>query len=102
MRISQQALNFVAARLVSGQYDVVVVGVVESMSRLSRGSAQATGNPSGTGMPNSISDLPNQGIGAEMIADKWALSRQKLNEFALPSHNRAAFATNAQQRRHDP
>lgn len=93
---SQQAIHFAAAGLIAGQYDVVVAGGVESMSRIPMGSAQATGNPFG---PRYVAryglEAPNQGIGAEMIAEKWALTRQQLDEFALASHERAATATDA-------
>ena len=93
---SQQAVHFAAAGLISGQYDVAVAGGVESMSRIPMGSAQATGNPFGPRYTERYGpEAPNQGIGAEMIADKWALSRHQLDEFAISSHERAAAATDA-------
>jgi acetyl-CoA acyltransferase len=91
---SQQAVHFAAAGLIAGHYDVVVAGGVESMSRIPMGSAQASGNPLGTRYAARYGPaFPNQGIGAEMIADKWVLSRQRLDEYALMSHQRAAVAT---------
>ncbi|AKE01119.1 acetyl-CoA acetyltransferase (plasmid) [Rhodococcus erythropolis] len=93
---SQQAVHFAAAGLISGQYDVVVAGGVESMSRIPMGSAQTNGSPLGRRYRERYGDeFPNQGIGAEMIADKWAISRTQLDEFALASHERAARATAA-------
>ncbi|MFD6059499.1 acetyl-CoA C-acyltransferase [Rhodococcus wratislaviensis] len=93
---SQQAVHFAAAGLIAGQYDVVVAGGVESMSRIPMGSAQATGSPFGPRYVERYgSEYPNQGLGAEMIAEKWALSRRRLDEFALTSHERAAAATDA-------
>jgi acetyl-CoA acyltransferase len=90
---SQQAVHFAAAGLISGQYDVVVAGGVESMSRVPMGSAAATGNPLGERYIQRYGlDFPNQGIGAETIAENWGLSRQQLDEFALLSHERAAAA----------
>ncbi|MFD5258303.1 thiolase family protein [Streptomyces bobili] len=90
---SQQALHFGAAGLVAGHYDTVVVGGVESMSRIPMGSAAATGNPLGRRYVERYGvDFPNQGIGAEMIAEQWNLSRRQLDEFALMSHERAAAA----------
>ncbi|MGW6035105.1 thiolase family protein [Gordonia terrae] len=90
---SQQAIHFAAAGLAAGHYDVVVAGGVESMSRIPMGSAQATGNPFGPAYQKRYgADAPNQGAGAEMIADQWSLSRQQLDEFALESHERAANA----------
>src|SRR6185312_7387993 len=81
--------------LVAGQYDVVVAGGVESMSRVPMGS---TITPDG-GRPYSQAYLdrydgvfPNQGVGAEMIAERWELSRQQLDEFSVASHEKAAAA----------
>jgi acetyl-CoA acyltransferase len=91
---SQQAVHFAAAGLFSGQYDVVVADGVESMSRVPMFSAVGTGNPIGKRYIDRYGpEFPNQGIGAEMIAEKWGLSRQQLDEFALLSHERAAAAT---------
>ncbi|MFF4507061.1 thiolase family protein [Streptomyces sp. NPDC001401] len=93
---SQQAVHFGAAGLISGYYNVVVVGGVESMSRIPMGSAAATGNPLGERYVKRYGpEFPNQGIGAEMIADAWGLSRTQLDEFALTSHERAATASDA-------
>jgi acetyl-CoA acyltransferase len=92
---SQQSVHFAAAGLVSGQYDVVVAGGVESMSRVPMGSSiGASGaNPSGSGLHTVFHDVPpNQGIGAEMIAERWGLSRTQLDEFSLASHAKAAAA----------
>jgi acetyl-CoA acyltransferase len=92
---SQQSVHFAAAGLVSGQYDVVVAGGVESMSRVPMGSSMGTGgaNPSGSGLTTVFKGVPpNQGIGAEMIAERWGLSRSELDEFSLASHEKAAAA----------
>lgn len=93
---SQQAVSFGAAGLVAGQYDAVVVGGVESMSRVPMGSPQASGNPFGARYQQRYGpESPDQGIGAEVIADQWKLSRTQLDEFALESHERAARATDS-------
>ena len=92
---SQQSVHFAAAGLVSGQYDVVVAGGVESMSRVPMGSSRGTGgaNPSGSGLETVFKGVPpNQGIGAEMVAERWGLSRTQLDEFSLASHEKAAAA----------
>jgi acetyl-CoA acyltransferase len=91
---SQQSVHFAAAGLVSGQYDVVVAGGVESMSRVPMGSSRgATANPSGSGLETLFKGVPpNQGIGAEMIAERWGLSRTQLDEYSLASHQKAAAA----------
>jgi acetyl-CoA acyltransferase len=93
---SQQAVVFAAATVLSGQADVVVAGGVESMSRVAMGSSVGDGS-AGFPMPESFLSRyggvrPNQGIGAEMIAERWGLSRTQLDEFSLSSHEKAAKA----------
>ncbi|BCF86363.1 acetyl-CoA acyltransferase (plasmid) [Rhodococcus qingshengii] len=93
---SQQAVHFTAAGLISGQYDIAVAGGVESMSRIPMGSAQMSSSPFGARYVQRYGpEAPDQGIGAEMIAEQWGLSRQRLDEFALVSHERASLATDA-------
>ena len=94
---SQQAVSFAAASVVAGHYDIVVAGGVESMSRIPIGSSTAAGNsPLGELYSQRFgSEFPNQGIGAEQIADDWGLSRTQLDEFALSSHAKAAAAIDA-------
>jgi acetyl-CoA acyltransferase len=92
---SQQSVHFAAAGLVSGQYDVVVAGGVESMSRVPMGSSLGTSgaNPGGSALQNRYHGVyPDQGTGAEMIAERWGLSRTQLDEFSLSSHAKAAAA----------
>jgi len=92
---SQQAVHFAAAGVLSGQYDVAVAGGVEMMSRTPMGST-FTASPLGAGyVARYGSDFPNQGIGAEDIADAWGFSRTQLDEYALRSHERAADAQDA-------
>jgi acetyl-CoA acyltransferase len=90
---SQQAVHFAAAGIVSGQYDVAVAGGVEVMSRTPMGSS-FTASPLGADyIARYGADFPNQGIGAEDIADTWGFSREQLDEYALRSHERAQAAT---------
>jgi acetyl-CoA acyltransferase len=89
---SQQAVHFAAAGLVAGHYDVVVAGGIESMSRVPMGSSRNGQDPMGPLFTERYGVSPNQGIGAEMIAQRWGLSRTQLDEFALRSHERAATA----------
>jgi acetyl-CoA acyltransferase len=90
---SQQAVHFAAAGLVAGQYEVVVAGGVESMSRVPMMSAAAAGNPLGPRYTARYGEgFPSQGIGAELIAERWRLSRTRLDEFSLASHQKAAAA----------
>jgi acetyl-CoA acyltransferase len=88
---SQQAVSFAAASVVAGHYDMVVAGGVESMSRVPMGTSTAGKWPFGEGFRARYGD-PNQGNGAEMIAERWGFSRAQLDEFSLASHARAAAA----------
>jgi acetyl-CoA acyltransferase len=92
---SQQAVHFAAAGLVAGHYDLVVAGGVESMSRVPMFSNMVGGD--GPFPPKMLERydgrLVPQGLSAEMIADRWKLSREQLDEIALASHERAAAAT---------
>ncbi|ORA81305.1 acetyl-CoA acetyltransferase [Mycolicibacter kumamotonensis] len=90
---SQQSVHFAAAGVVAGHYDVVVAGGVESMSRTPMGSSLANGgHPYPEAFRSRYTQTPNQGIGAEMMAEKWGLDRTALDEFALASHEKAAAA----------
>jgi len=90
---SQQAVDFAAHAVLSGQYDVVVAGGVESMSRVPLGAARQTGFPYGPRVLARYDDFSfNQGISAELIAGQWHLSRTQLDEFASRSHELAAAA----------
>jgi acetyl-CoA acyltransferase len=89
---SQQAVHFAAAGVIAGHYDLAVAGGVESMSRVPMGSTM-TGNPLGRRYIERYGEtFPNQGIGAEMIAREWNLSRQELDAYSLQSHEKAATA----------
>ncbi|MGA2294396.1 MAG: thiolase family protein [Acidimicrobiales bacterium] len=95
---SQQALHFAAQGVMAGAYDVVVAAGVESMTRVPMGSSigQGTGFPFGPRVMERYEPrggLRNQGLGAEMIADQWGITREQLDEFSAESHRRAAQAT---------
>jgi len=94
---SQQAVHFAAAGLVAGHYDVAIAGGTEVMSRVPMFSNAQGGD--GPFPPRMLARYDNglvpQGISAEMIAEKWGLSRQQLDEIAVESHERAAAATDA-------
>src|ERR671917_2060321 len=94
---SQQAVHFAAAGLVAGHYDVVVAGGVESMSRVPLNSSVGDiGHPyPATFVERFGGTVPNQGIGAEMIAERWRLARTQLDEYSLTSHEKAAAARDA-------
>jgi acetyl-CoA acetyltransferase family protein len=94
---SQQALHFAAQGVMAGVYDLVVAGGVESMTRVPMGSTAAgPGAPFGPSMSARYGGrLVPQGISAELIADKWGLTREDLDAFSLRSHQRAAAAQDA-------
>ena len=109
---SQQALHFAAAAVIAGQCDLVVAGGVESMTRVPMGSSAGSGEgsaeagwPFGSGVRERYRDVAgfaadapvpfNQGVGAEMMADRWGFSRGQLDEYALDSHAKAAAAQDA-------
>ncbi|KWX22955.1 MULTISPECIES: thiolase family protein [Mycolicibacterium] len=90
---SQQSVHFAAAGVVAGHYDIVVAGGVESMSRTPMGASLANGgHPYPEAFQGRYSQTPNQGIGAEMIAEQWGFDRATLDQFSLDSHEKAAAA----------
>jgi acetyl-CoA acyltransferase len=95
---SQQALHFAAQGVMAGAYDVVVAAGVEVMTRVPMGASigKDVGFPFGPRVMQRYEPqggLKNQGIGAEMIADQWGISREDLDAFSAESHRRAAQAT---------
>jgi acetyl-CoA C-acetyltransferase len=100
---SQQALHFAAQGVMSGTQDVVIAGGVQNMSKIPIGAAFRVAASLGiedkdpfsgsTGWVKRYGDQPvNQFAGAEMIADKWGISREDMEVFALESHRRAIQA----------
>lgn len=93
---SQQAVHFAAAGIIAGQYDIVIAGGVESMSRVPMGSSSQGTNPYGERFMARYDGVkPNQGIGAEMIGEQWGFTRTQVDELAIESHARAAAATDS-------
>ncbi len=93
---SQQSVHFAAAGLIAGQYDVVVAGGVESMSRVPMGSSIQGANPMGPEFLERYGGVfPNQGVGAEMIAERWGFSRAQVDGYSVGSHEKAAAAQDA-------
>ena len=91
---SQQAVHFAAQGVIAGAYDVVIACGVESMSRVPMGRSAADGDPHGL-LATRFASLPPQGIGAELVAARWKLDREQLDDFAARSHTRAAEAAAA-------
>src|SRR5436309_9449281 len=89
----QQAANFAAMGVMAGQYDVVIAGGVEHMTRVPMGSnAMGPGDgPLSPKLQERFNIVP-QGISAEMIAEKWGLTREALDEFSARSHEKAGRA----------
>ena len=99
---SQQALHFAAQAVMSGAMDVVIAAGVEAMTRVPMGLASQLPAKNGFGhykSPNIEARYPNivfsQFTGAEMMAEKYGLSKDDLDEYAYESHQRAIAATQA-------
>jgi acetyl-CoA acyltransferase len=92
---SQQAAHFAAQGVMAGAYDVVIAAGIESMTRVPMGASVADGKygfPFGPMMTGRYPNLVPQGISAEMIAEKWGISREDNDRFSVESHVRAARA----------
>jgi acetyl-CoA C-acetyltransferase len=100
---SQQALHFAAQAVMSGVQDLVVAGGVEVMSSVPISSAALLGQREGMGFPYGGAGWErrfggqeiSQFRGAELIAEKWGVTRDAMEEFALDSHQRAITAQDA-------
>lgn len=101
---SQQAVHFAAQAVMSGTQDVVIAGGVQTMTQIPISSAMTCAKPLGFNDPFSGSagwvarfgDAPvNQFHGAQMMADRWKISRSEMERFALQSHQRARQAQQA-------
>jgi len=95
---SQQAVHFAAQGVMAGAYDMVVASGVEAMTRVPMGASivREVGFPFGPRVNARyapVGGLVSQGIGAEMIADQWNLSREDLDAFGARSQQRAGRAT---------
>lgn len=89
----QQAANFAAMGIMAGQYEVVMAGGVENMTRVPMGSnGQGPGDgPISPKLSERYNIIP-QGLSAELIAEKWGLKREELDEFSAQSHEKAGRA----------
>jgi acetyl-CoA acyltransferase len=89
---SQQAAHFAAQGVIAGAYDIVIAAGVESMSRVPLGSS-AHGGTISRGVRDRYPDgLVNQGVSAELIAQRWGFTRERLDAYSAESHSRAAEA----------
>jgi acetyl-CoA acetyltransferase family protein len=89
----QQAANFAAMGVMAGQYDCVIAGGIEHMTRVPMGSsAMGPGEgPLSPRLQERYQIIP-QGLSAELIAEKWGLNRRELDAFSAQSHERAGRA----------
>jgi acetyl-CoA acetyltransferase family protein len=89
----QQAANFAAMGVMSGQYECVIAGGVENMSRVPMGS-NGMGPGDGPLSPRiqALYNIIPQGLSAEMVAEQWGIKREELDEYSAQSHERASRA----------
>ncbi|MDK8306708.1 thiolase family protein [Corynebacterium imitans] len=91
---SQQAVHFAAQGIMAGAYDIVVAAGVESMSRIPLGTSHMGQDVHGVRLPKRYPEgLVNQGVSAELICQKWGISREEIDEYSARSHRLAAEAT---------
>jgi acetyl-CoA acetyltransferase family protein len=93
---AQQAVNYAAAMIASGVHDVMIGGGVEHMGHISFADSFKVMEDYGFGYSPELMkqyNLVNQGLSAEMIADKWDISREELDAIGVQSHARAQQAT---------
>jgi acetyl-CoA acyltransferase len=93
---AQQAVNLAATQIAAGVHDVAIGGGVEHMGHIPMGANVAHPDEFGTPWPQELMDryeLIPQGLSAEMIADKWEISRAELDEFGVRSQQLASQAT---------
>jgi acetyl-CoA acetyltransferase family protein len=87
---SQQAIHFAAQGIVAGAYDIAIAGGVESMSRVPMGTARMGAEPHGAAFNARFpSGLVGQGISAELIAARWQIGREEMDEYSARSHQLA-------------
>ncbi|WP_040795739.1 MULTISPECIES: thiolase family protein [Nocardia] len=95
---AQTAVNFAAALVASGVHDIVIAGGVEHMGHVPMNSPVAISELYGEPWPAELRaryDFVSQGESAELIADRWGISRTEMDEFAVRSHRLAAEAVGA-------
>jgi acetyl-CoA acyltransferase len=93
---AQQAVNFAAALIAAGVHDVVIGGGVEHMGRIPLSLGARLSEELGSPFPTALLeryDIVHQGLSAELIAERWSVTRRDSDEIALRSQLRAASAT---------
>ena len=93
---SQQAVHFAAQGVIAGAYDIVVACGVESMSRVPMGYSSVDQDPNRAPLAQRYPDgLIGQGVSAELIAARWNIDREALDQYSARSHQLAAQVTEA-------
>jgi acetyl-CoA acyltransferase len=88
----QQAVDFAVQGVLAGAYDLVIAAGLESMSRVPMGSARQGADPFGPSVRARFPGLVPQGVSAELVAQKWGLTREQLDAYSARSHQLAAAA----------
>lgn len=88
----QQAVDFAVQGVMAGAYDIVIAAGVESMSRVPMASNRMGQDVYGPVVNERFPNLTNQGVAAELVAHRWGLTRQQLDEYSAESHRRAEAA----------
>jgi acetyl-CoA acyltransferase len=91
----QQAVHFAAQAIGSGQADIVIAGGVESMSRIPIGADYPSTWSPKLMERSDVQVSANQGISADLIAERWGLTREELDQYSFESHLRAGQASEA-------
>lgn len=101
---AQQAVNFAATQIAAGVHEVVIGGGVEHMGHVPMGAAMAHPEETGVPFPPELMDryeLIPQGLSAELIAERWEISRCELDEFGVRSQQLASRATDEGRFEHE-
>jgi acetyl-CoA acetyltransferase family protein len=87
---SQQAIHFAAQGIAAGVYDIAIAGGIESMSRVPMGVARMGAEPHGAAFNSRFpGGFVGQGISAELVAARWQIGREEMDEYSVRSHQRA-------------
>lgn len=94
---AQQSIHFAAQAIAAGDADYIIAGGVESLTRVPMGSDSGGVWPKIYEAMKEHYDLAHQGISAELIAEKWGISRAEVDSFSAESHRRAFVAIKEQR-----
>jgi acetyl-CoA acetyltransferase family protein len=92
---AEAAVHIAAGQIAAGMARLIVAGGVESMTRVPMGSNRDLHGEAFGWLVQERAELPSQGEASERIADRWALTREQLDAFAVASHDKAGRAADA-------